>query len=123
MVVQSNDYSESSDKYEEDFDSMSRSQTGVSSSILPSPHQLAGGKQPNQKQQAFDYKPVEEYKSNLTKYVKKENKLSQTDEGKYAYMNAADIEPSSYKEWTLTQNLKDAESLIQELKSQQAEIR
>jgi hypothetical protein len=55
---------------------------------------------------------VEEYKSNLTKYVKKENKLSQTDEGKYSYMNAADIEPSSYKEWTLTQNLKDAESLI-----------
>jgi hypothetical protein len=60
---------------------------------------------------------VEEYKSNLTKYVKKENKLSQTDEGKYSYMNAAEIEPSSYKEWTLTQNLKDAESLIQELKS------
>jgi len=32
-------------------------------------------------------------------------------------MNPADIEPSSYKEWTLTQNLKDAEELIQELKS------
>jgi chromosome segregation ATPase len=27
-------------------------------------------------------------------------------------MQPSDLEPSSYKEWTLTQNLKDAESLI-----------
>jgi chromosome segregation ATPase len=27
-------------------------------------------------------------------------------------MKSNEIEPSSYKEWTLTQNLKDAESLI-----------
>ena len=33
-------------------------------------------------------------------------------------MSPTDIEPSSYQEWTLTQNLKDAESLIQDLKSQ-----
>jgi chromosome segregation ATPase len=38
-------------------------------------------------------------------------------------MKSNEIEPSSYKEWTLTQNLKDAESLIQDLKSEQAEIR
>jgi hypothetical protein len=42
----------------------------------------------------------------------------QTDEGKYSFMQPLDLEPSSYKEWTLTQNLKDAESLIQDLKSE-----
>jgi hypothetical protein len=38
-------------------------------------------------------------------------------------MNSSEIEPSSYKEWSLTQNLKDAESLIQELKSEQCDLR
>jgi hypothetical protein len=55
--------------------------------------------------------------------VKKENRHCQTDEGKYSYMNSSEIEPSSYKEWSLTQNLKDAESLIQELKSEQCDLR
>jgi hypothetical protein len=58
LPVQSNDYSESSDKYDDDFDSMSRSQTNG----LPSPHQ---NPPPAKKQQAFDYKPVEEYKNNI----------------------------------------------------------
>ena len=38
-------------------------------------------------------------------------------------MAPSDIEPSSYKEWTLTQNLKDAEGLIQDLKSTQADLK
>jgi hypothetical protein len=58
---------------------------------------------------AFDYKPQE---SAIQKYIKKENRFVQTDEGKYSFMQPSDLEPSSYKEWTLTQNLKDAESLI-----------
>ena len=38
-------------------------------------------------------------------------------------MKPSDLEPSSYKEWTLTQNLKDAEGLIQDLKDQLAETK
>ncbi len=82
--TQSNDYSESSDKYEDDFDSMSRSQTNGLPSPNPNPSAAA-------KKQAFDYKPVEEYKNNIQKYIKKENKLCQTDEGKYSYMKSSDI--------------------------------
>lgn len=32
-------------------------------------------------------------------------------------MQPGEIEPSSYKEWTLTQNLKDAEDVVRDLKS------
>jgi hypothetical protein len=47
--------------------------------------------------------------------LKKENKFIQTEEGKYSLM--AD-ESSSYKERAALQNLKEAENLIQDLKSQ-----
>lgn len=52
--------------------------------------------------------------------MRKENKFIQTDEGKYSIMTD---EPSSYKERAALQNLKEAEGLIQDLKSQQAEYK
>lgn len=73
----SRDPSESSDRYDEDFESMSRSQTGLGGSMLPSPHGQNQQKQPQTKA-PFDYKkPVEEYKNSIIqKYVKKENKAA-----------------------------------------------
>lgn len=62
---------------------MSRSQTGT---VIPAP-----------KPQVFEYKS-----ETIQKYIKKENRGIQTDEGKYSFMAPSDIEPSSYKEWTLT---------------------
>ena len=67
--------------------------------------------------------PITGHKSILSTYVKKENKGTMTDVGKYSYMTAADTEPSSLKEWSLKRNLEDAELLIQELKSRQADDR
>ena len=53
-----------------------------------------------------------EQRSILSTYVKKENKGTMTDVGKYSYMTAADTEPTSMKEWSLKRNLEDAELLI-----------
>ena len=55
---------------------------------------------------------VPEQRSILSTYVKKENKGTMTDVGKYSYMTAADTEPTSMKEWSLKRNLEDAELLI-----------
>jgi len=64
---------------------------------------------------------VEPHKSILSTYVKKENKGTMTDVGKYSYMTPAEAEPTSLKEWSLKRNLDDAELLIQELKAKAAE--
>lgn len=53
-------------------------------------------------------------------YVKKENKLTMTDGGKYDYITQA---PASSSEWSLKRNLEDAEMLIQEQKHAQADLK
>ena len=93
--------SSSSDKYEDDqFESMSKSKSeSVNDSKKDSTRLVK--------------KPAPEvHKSILSNYVKKENKGTMTDIGKYTYMSAADTEPKSMKEWSLKRNLEDAEVLI-----------
>lgn len=94
---------ESSEKYDEDFESMSKSK---SESLLDSKKDLPPPKTFNKKI------TVPEQRSILSTYVKKENKQTMTDVGKYSYMTAADTEPTSMKEWSLKRNLEDAELLI-----------
>ena len=45
------------------------------------------------------------------RYVKKENKYTMTDAGKYNYQSAEQHRGSG-KEWTLQRNLEDAEIMI-----------
>lgn len=59
-------------------------------------------------------------KSIISQYVKKENKGTMTDAGKYSYMSNAETQPTM-KEWSLKRNLEDAEILIQEMKAKAAE--
>jgi len=95
--------SESSEKYDDDFESMSKSK---SESLLDSKKDVPPPK-------TFKGKiTVPEQRSILSTYVKKENKGTMTDVGKYSYMTAADTEPTSMKEWSLKRNLEDAELLI-----------
>jgi len=118
-VVANRKVTESSDKYEdEEFDSMSKSKSDT----------LLDSKKDSGRNTASKFKgklatPISGHKSILSTYVKKENKGTMTDVGKYSYINAADTEPSSVKEWSLKRNLEDAELLIQELKARQADDR
>lgn len=108
--------SESSDRYDDDFDSMSKSK---SESLLDS---KPDGKKDTQTSKFVAKKfTAPEPRSILSTYVKKENKGTMTDVGKYSYMTAADTEPTTMKEWSLKRNLEDAEGLIQELKAKAAE--
>lgn len=104
------DISESSDKYtDEDFDSISKSQ---SHSLPPAPALAAASGQA--KQQTYGVSHI------ATTYVKKENKFTMTDGGKYDYMSKA---PATSSEWSLKRNLEDAELLIQEQKHAQADLK
>lgn len=53
--------------------------------------------------------------------MKKENKFTMTDLGRYAFDNN-EIVPQSAKEWTLKRNLEDAEMLIQDHKHTHADL-
>lgn len=118
-LVANRKITESSDKYEDDeFDSMSKSK---SDTMLDS--KKDSGRSPVIQFKGKLTAPITGHKSILSTYVKKENKGTMTDVGKYSYMTAADTEPSSLKEWSLKRNLEDAELLIQELKSRQADDR
>ncbi|CDW77663.1 UNKNOWN [Stylonychia lemnae] len=128
--VQNYDNSESQ-SYDEDFESMSKSQTALTSSMLQSPKDInpksnnskaATSTNTNNQTKTFEYKPqvVPEYKSIADQYKKKENKFIQTDETKYDFMTPQQ-QTGTYKEWSLQQNLKDAENLIQDLKTTNAE--
>ena len=55
-------------------------------------------------------------------YVKKENKFTMTDVGKYS-MTDASAHSGTSKEWTLSRNLEDAEMLIQEQSHKIAELK
>ena len=55
------------------------------------------------------------------KYVKKENKITMTDCGKYDFMDAMD--GGNMKENAMRKNLEDAEIMIQDLKDNQAKDR
>jgi hypothetical protein len=93
----------SSDKYDDnDFESMSKSK---SDTMMDSKKDSA-----RSAKQGVKAKPVE--KSILSTYVKKENKGTMTDAGKYDYMTAAESQPTTMKEWSLKRNLEDAEHLI-----------
>jgi len=55
------------------------------------------------------------------KYVKKDNKMTMTELGKYDFMDA--MEGGNLKEMAMRKNLEDAEIMIQDLKDQQAKDR
>eukprot|EP00347_Sterkiella_histriomuscorum_P002106 403369452 len=118
---------EESQSYDEDFESMSKSQTALTSSMLTSPKGTQSKQATNtnqQQKQPFQYKPpvqVVEYKSVAEQYQKKENKFIQTDETKYDHMSSQQQVPTTYKEMTMQNNLRDAEHIIQDLKSTNAE--
>jgi hypothetical protein len=78
---------------DEDFESISKSQ----SHQLPS----TGGRAPQRGGQT----------EVMQKYVKKENKFTMTEQGKYNFMSGNE-QPTNAKEWTMKRNLEDAEMLI-----------
>jgi len=80
--------SESSDRYDDDeFESISKSQIGISSSQLQSSERAPAPQKTT---------PSIPQKSVVSAYIQKDNKAVMTDLGKYSFM-----EETSYKEWTL----------------------
>ena len=118
---------ESSDVYDEDFEAISQSHQQMNK-VLPTIKKLetlksfqsvtSTGSKP---MTTSTVQPVA--RSVTASYIRKENKQTMTDQGKYSYMSAEDAAPNNLKEFTLKKNLEEAEHLIQELKSLRAEDR
>ena len=102
------DISESSDKYtDEDFESVSKSQSLPPASGAPARQTPAFGQ------------------SRITAtYVKKENKFTMTDMGKYSFQGSDQGGlTGDAKAWALKRNLEDAEMLIQDMRHAEADLK
>lgn len=120
MGKMSNSAIEESETYEDEFESLSKSHQQMQA--LAEKAGIGGSgkkgsatkmsKLPSIKDKASVYSVGTE--SITAKYVKKENKMTMTELGKYDFMDAMD--GGNFKEQAMRKNLEDAEIMIQDLK-------
>ena len=118
---------ESSGAYDDDFESLSKSKNELNA-LLGDPKKPAAKPLPTITKPIAALATVKQSLSPITantssvvaSYVRKENKQTMTDLGKYSFMSNA-VDSANLSEWALKKNLDDAELMIQELKVREAE--
>ena len=122
----SNSAIEESETYEDEFESLSKSHQQMQA--IAEKAGIGGSGKKNKNAKISNLPSIKDTQAKYTgfesvtaKYVKKDNKMTMTELGKYDFMDA--MEGGNLKEMAMRKNLEDAEIMIQDLKDQQAKDR